>query len=122
MKMLANENLPLDVVAALRASGHDVAWIRTDAPGLDDTGVLARAIAEERLLITFDKDFGELAFRRGLPSTCGVILCRTSAKSGLDAATKIAAAVNSRQDWQGHFSVIDDRRVRMRPLLDRKDR
>jgi predicted nuclease of predicted toxin-antitoxin system len=116
MRLLANENLPLDLVDALRSAGHEVTWIRTAAPGLDDKSVLAKAVAEDRLLITFDKDFGELAFRQGLPITSGVILCRVSANSGMDAAEKVVAALNSRQDWPGHFSVIDERRVRMRRL------
>lgn len=116
MRLLANENLPLDLVDALRSAGHEVTWIRTAAPGLDDKSVLAKAVAEDRLLITFDKDFGELAFRLGLPITSGVILCRVSANSGMDAAVKVVAALNSRQDWPGHFSVIDEQRVRMRRL------
>lgn len=42
MRFLANENMPRDVVEALRANGHDVAWVREDAPGSPDRGVLAR--------------------------------------------------------------------------------
>lgn len=116
MKLLANENLAQDAIDALRDTGHDVGWIRTDSPGMADEDVLARAVAEDRILLTFDKDFGELAFRYGLPATCGIILCRFASTSGAESAAKVAAAVNSRQDWAGHFSVIDDRRVRMRPL------
>ncbi len=52
MKLLANENLPLDMIEALRGAGHEVAWIRTDSPGADDVAVLARAVAENRVLIT----------------------------------------------------------------------
>jgi hypothetical protein len=36
MRFLANENFPLDAVEALRRSGHDVGWVRTDAPGSTD--------------------------------------------------------------------------------------
>ena len=57
MNFLADENFPLDAVAALRQLGHDVVWIRTDSPGVIDEVVLARAIAENRVLLTFDKDF-----------------------------------------------------------------
>ena len=65
MRVCANENVSADCVNRLRQSGHDVLWIREAAPGSSDPDVLARASGEERLLITFDKDFGELAFRRG---------------------------------------------------------
>jgi len=116
MKLLANENLPLDVVEALRNAGYEVAWIRTDSPGIDDITILARAVAEERVLLTFDKDFGELAFQHGLPASCGIILLRITAASSQEAAEKITAALIGRTDWPGHFSVIDDRRIRMRPL------
>ncbi len=54
MRFLANENVAGDAVVALREKGHDVAWIRTDAPGSKDEDVLARAMAEQRILITFD--------------------------------------------------------------------
>lgn len=116
MKLLANENLPLDVVEALRNAGYEVAWIRADSPGVDDATILARAVAEERVLLTFDKDFGELAFRHGLLATCGIILLRITATSSQEAAEKITAALTGRTDWPGHFSVIDDRRIRMRSL------
>ena len=76
MRFLADENLPGRLVAALRAAGHDVAWVRTEAPGSDDRTVLAMAAAEQRVLVTFDKDFGELAGRAGLPMASGVILLR----------------------------------------------
>jgi hypothetical protein len=64
MRILADENFPGDAVTALRERGHDVAWIRMDAPGSSDPAVVRRARDEGRLLVTFDKDFGELAFRQ----------------------------------------------------------
>jgi hypothetical protein len=67
--LLADENVPGAVVAALRQQGHDVAWIHEDAPGRPDPEVLERAQQEHRVVVTFDKDFGELAFRRGLAAT-----------------------------------------------------
>lgn len=59
MQFLANENFPLDAVQLLRNAGHDLAWVRTDAPGLTDPQVLAWAMRDRRVLLTFDKDFGE---------------------------------------------------------------
>jgi hypothetical protein len=52
VNLLATENFPLDGVDAVRALGHDVAWVRTDAPGSTDPQVLARAMAEQRILLT----------------------------------------------------------------------
>lgn len=76
MRFLANENFPGDTVEALRQQGNNVSWIRTDAPGSTDIDVLAFAQSEERIILTFDKDFGELAFHSGLPASSGVILFR----------------------------------------------
>ncbi len=58
MRLLADENFPYEAVAALRESGHDVLWIRTEAPGSSDSAILARAQAEERILITFERTLG----------------------------------------------------------------
>jgi predicted nuclease of predicted toxin-antitoxin system len=116
MRLLANENFPLDAVEALRENGHDVTWIREAARGSRDEQVLALAQQEDRILITFDKDFGELAFRSRLPSTSGVILFRISTPSSQHVASVAVQALESRSDWAGHFSVIEDRRIRMTPL------
>lgn len=115
MRLLADENFPRQVVEALRAAGEDVAWVRTDSPGASDPEVLTRAVSEQRLLLTFDKDFGELAVRHGLPASCGIVLFRVSLRNPTAAAVRIVATLRSRSDWAGHFSVVDDTRIRMRP-------
>jgi len=116
VRFLANENFPRLAVEALRAQGHDVLWMRTAAPGEIDSSVLARARAEQRVLLTFDKDFGELAFHGGLPASCGVVLFRIALPSPKSTAEKVAAAIASRDDWAENFSVVEDGRVRIRPL------
>jgi predicted nuclease of predicted toxin-antitoxin system len=116
MRILANENVPATAVAALTAAGHDVAWVRTGAAGMRDVDVIAWAARESRVLVTFDKDFGELAFRGRLPPTCGVVLLRLPMSSVKDAGSRIAALISARQDWPGHFSVIEPGRIRMRRL------
>ncbi|MBI3948153.1 MAG: DUF5615 family PIN-like protein [Armatimonadetes bacterium] len=116
MRILANENFAGDAVDALRAHGHDVTWIRTESPGIRDADVLSRAVRENRVLVTFDKDFGYLAFRAGLPASCGIILFRVRATSAAAVADAVVEAVESRSDWPGHFSVVDTDRIRMTPL------
>jgi predicted nuclease of predicted toxin-antitoxin system len=105
-----------DAVFALREKEHDVVWIRTDSPGSKDQDVLARAVVERRILLTFDKDFGELAFHACLPADCGVILFRISAPSSSLLSSAVIAAIESRSDWAGHFAVVDEHRIRMRAL------
>ncbi|MDZ4158390.1 MAG: DUF5615 family PIN-like protein [Anaerolineaceae bacterium] len=116
MQLLANENFPGDAVIALRQQGNDVAWVREDSPGVTDIQVLDRAQREDRILITFDKDFGELAFRYGLPASCGIILFRISTPSPEHVTSLAVAALQQREDWAAHFSVIEETRIRMTPL------
>ena len=116
LRIVADENVPGEAVEAARREGHDVVWIRTDAPGSTDERILARAQAEGRLLITFDKDFGELAFRRGASAAQGVLLFRIESKGAAETASLVLAALRSRSDWAGHFSVIEEGRIRMTAL------
>jgi predicted nuclease of predicted toxin-antitoxin system len=119
MRILANENFPLDAVTSLRADGHDVWWVRTEAPGISDFEVLDLARRDDRLIITFDKDFGELAFHAHLPVS-GVILFRLRAASSSQLANFVSSVLNSRDDWLGNFAVIDNFRIRIRPLPSSK--
>lgn len=116
MRLLANENFPLDAVEGLRKAGHDVAWIREDSRGVADDKILIRAQEENRIVVTFDKDFGELAFRSKLASQSGIILFRITPKSPQYVAQAAVQALASRDNWVGHFSVIEDNRIRMTSL------
>jgi predicted nuclease of predicted toxin-antitoxin system len=116
MRILANENVPGPVVAALRQHGHDVVAIKESTPGVSDRVVLERARAEGRLVVTFDKDFGELAVRFGLAPSTGVILLRLSGTAPDADNARAVAAITSREDWVGHFAVVTDDRIRLRPL------
>ena len=116
MRILANENFPGPVVRALRELGHDVLWVKELMRGAGDAEVLSRAQAERRILATFDRDFGELAFRFGLPAECGIILIRLRGTSPETDNSRAIAALTSRTDWAGHFAVVQDDRIRLRPL------
>jgi predicted nuclease of predicted toxin-antitoxin system len=116
VKILANENFPRAAVDALRSAGHEVLWARTDMPGAPDEEVIARAERESRLLVTFDKDFGDVVYRRGLPAACGVVLFRFAAPSPEKTAQRTVDLLQSRTDWAGQFAVVEETRVRLRPL------
>ncbi|MBX9648429.1 MAG: DUF5615 family PIN-like protein [Xanthobacteraceae bacterium] len=116
MRFLADENFPGDAVAALRAAGNDVIWVGTEAPGSPDREVLAWAARDARILITFDKDFGELAKASRLPASCGVILLRLPMPRPDKGGERLADLIAARDDWAGCFSVVEPGRVRMRPL------
>jgi predicted nuclease of predicted toxin-antitoxin system len=116
LRIVADENVPGEAAEAARREGHDVAWVRTEAPGSTDEAVLAWDQAEDRILMTFDKDFGELAFRHGLPASSGIVLFRAGAQNPAEAVALVLAVLRSRSDLTGHFSVVEEDRVRMTPL------
>jgi hypothetical protein len=115
MRFLADENVPGPLVRALARAAHDVVWIREVSPGAPDRQVLDQAAADRRVLVTFDKDFGELARGAALPEGCGVILFRLPMPRPAD-IPRLAAIIDGRSDWAGRFSVIEPGRVRTRPL------
>lgn len=115
-KFLGNENVPGEAVLAARQAGHDLTWICELSPGADDDAVLALSLAESRVLVTFDKDFGEMAFRQGKSASCGVILLRPRLRQP-DYVARFTVAVLAQQvDWGGHFSVAQEGRLRVVPL------
>ncbi len=116
MRLLADENLPKAVVSGLRGRGFDVLWVREADSGASDTSIVERAIQENRIILTFDKDFGQLVIEGGRVGVPGVILLRIAVPSAQEVATTIERIITSRSDWEGHFSVIEDDRIRMRPL------
>lgn len=89
-------------------------------PGSKDPDILQRAVAEQQILLTFDKDFGDLAFHFGLPANCGIMLFRLQASSSAALAAMVVTAVQSRNDWAGQYSVIELGRICMRPLPTRQ--
>ena len=91
MRFLANENFPGDAVTQLKAAGHDIVWVRVAAPGIKDEDVLAWAAREARIVLTFDKDFGELAWRAGLPASSGIVLLRLPMPPVAEVGTSLAA-------------------------------
>jgi hypothetical protein len=90
--------------------------VRTAAPGMTDSEIVAWAAREERIVLTFDKDFGELAWRSGLPAACGVVLFRLPMPPAGEIGAVFAARTAERTDWVGYISVIEPGRVRMLPL------
>ena len=119
MRLLADESLNKLEVEVLRSSGYDLVWIEEETPGISDQEVLSRATSEERILLTSDKDFGDLVFRDKLRAPFGIILFRIHLKnrSPLEIAQIIVNALESHSDWAEYFFVVhDENDIRRRPL------
>ncbi len=95
MRLLADENIPLETVRALRAAGHDVFSATEATPGAADSDHLRRAIAEDRLVLTFDRDFGELAVRGPQRPEAGVLLLRIIPGSAAEVTNLFACRITS---------------------------
>ncbi len=98
MRVLANENVAGTVIRELRCRGHDVLSVKESMRGADDEAVLTCARDERRLLVTHDKDFGELAFRWGLPADSGIILFRLAGTDPDQDNRRVIDAIESRTD------------------------
>jgi predicted nuclease of predicted toxin-antitoxin system len=121
MQFLADEDFPGIAVRWLRQVGHDVLWARTSLPSRSDAALLEIAQRESRVVLTCDKDFGELAFHWGLPASCGVVLFRfpsSSPETFLDRVKELLAA-EKEIGLSGTFCVVEANRVRVRPLAGR---
>ena len=111
MRVLADENMRGPAILMLRDAGHDVLWVREERPLTPDPDVLAWDTLAGRLLITFDKDFGELSQRRDRPAPFGVILFRISDDVPPDERARlITQNVNSNVEWRGYLWVINIRK------------
>ena len=116
MKFFVDENLPRMLVEWLRALGCDVVSASESGPGEADTAWAELALRDERILLTQDKDFGDLIYRNGLASH-GVVLLR------LDEFMAVEILSRFQEVWSvieanpsGRFIVVTETRVRVRLL------
>lgn len=117
MRLLADEGVDAAIVARLRLEGHDVLYVAELTPGITDSAVLDLANSEERVLLTADKDFGELTFRLRHVAF-GILLVRLLGLPSADKAHAVALAVEEHGDEMTHaFTVVSPGMVRIRPPL-----
>ena len=98
MKIVADEGIERHVVVRLRVEGHDVVHIAEIARGITDPEILELANREEALLITYDKDFGDLIFYKQY-NTHGVMLVRLpETLSSLEKADIVVSVISDKQE------------------------
>jgi predicted nuclease of predicted toxin-antitoxin system len=114
---LADECVDAGLVARLRENGHDVLYTAETASGSNDARVLEIALRESRLLLTEDKDFGELVFRSSKKAVPGVVLLRIPPERNSLKWDRLRAAVTRfGKGLFGRYVVIEETRFRSRPL------
>ena len=118
LTFLADVNVEKRIVDALRELGHDVTWIPDYDCGMSDRALLKLAVAEQRVLITNDTDFGELFFRHRVVSS-GVILLRVDADNTLVKVTLLKnLLLRHSEKVKNSFVIISRKRFRIIPLED----
>jgi len=116
MKFVADEGVEAALVAALREQSYDVIHIIEDQSGITDEVVLSYTNDEDRILITRDKDFGELVYRDKMVHS-GIVLNRLYELTN-DKKIEIVLTVieKYRDELYGSFTVIQPGRIRIRKL------
>src|SRR5262245_61172078 len=87
MMLLADESVDRMIVERLRADGHDTLYVAEMSPGITDDEILREASSRNALLLTEDKDFGELVYRLGRAHST-------------DPACRSALVAESRYGWK----------------------
>lgn len=85
-------------------------------PAASDAAVLDMAVRDGRVLLTQDKDFGELVFRSPIQGTFGVVLFRLTGSGPRADNERIVNVICERTDWIGQFAVVSESQIRMWPL------
>ena len=114
MNVVADEIIDLQIVERLRADGHDVIYIAELDPGIDDDTVLGHSHQRSAVLLTADKDFGDLVFRRGLLHS-GVVLLRLEGLTPEKKAALVVAMLDAHgAELAGKFAVLTEKALRVR--------
>ena len=114
MNLLADEGIDRQIVDRLRQEGHSVLYIAEMDPGISDDEVLDTANEEEALLLTADKDFGELVYRQHR-LILGVILIRLAGLSPSRKAEIVTMAIRQHiAELPNAFTVITPGAIRIR--------
>lgn len=112
---LANENFPKPSINYLRSKGIDVKSIQESSPGISDAEVMAMAKMTGKIILTFDRDYGELIFRYAAESPCAVIYFRYKGADPIYAGQLLFELVSSGNfEFRNSFTVIDKNSVRQR--------
>lgn len=110
--LLANENFPAPAIRKLRAAGVDVVAVSEVMPSVSDKEVLEFARREQRWIVTFDRDYGDLIFREGLRPPPAILYFRQEPYPPERPAELTLAMLSDPQQAQGCMVVISERSIR----------
>lgn len=115
--LLLDENFPAPAARRLCEAGHDVVEASRTCTSWPDGRVLARAVEEQRWLVTFDRDYGDLVFKQRLPAPPVIILLREPHYRPAEPADWLLPLLDESERHIGRFLVVARDKVRWRALL-----
>ena len=114
--IIADESVDGNIVAHLETLGYEIHYIRKYSPGIPDFEVLEIAIQNDALLITEDKDFGELVYRLRLPH-CGILLLRLAGVETHKKCSLVEFVLHENEAaLKNKFAVLDEDKLRIREM------
>jgi len=114
MKFLANENFPFPSVKTLRDKGFEVISISETYSGIADSKVIEIALEKELIILTFDKDYGELIYRKDIVKAASVVFFRYKGTDPKFAANQLLSLIKNNITLENSFTVIDQESIRQR--------
>lgn len=116
MKLLANENIPLRSSQYLEEKGYDIVHIGVANPSITDEEVMQLAVEQDRVIITFDRDYSILVFRDGYRPP-GVIYLRLQDYLPIYPGEFIHHLIDStKYEFEGKFTVANENNIRQRKI------
>src|SRR6185436_18034073 len=116
MKFLANENFPYASVLKLREAGYDIISIGEDNPGISDEEIIQLAINQNKIILTFDRDYGTLIFKHGYRPIAGVLYLRIHNFIPEFPAHLLISLFEKKIIFENFFTVIDELSIRQRRI------
>lgn len=117
MKFLANENFPYPSIKVLRENNFEVFSIGEESSGISGIEVLNRAVTEELIILTFDRDYGELLFKYHLEAPPAIVYFRNKGLDPKDAAGFLLEILQKTEiEIPNMFTVISEDGIRQRKL------
>jgi predicted nuclease of predicted toxin-antitoxin system len=117
MKLLANENFPLPSFYFIQNSGLEIESITLLSPGISDLEVLEKAVVDNQIILTFDRDYGELIYKNQLPKPLGIVFFRLQPVNPLEVGEIFLDLIrNTDIHLSGMFTTIERNKIRQRPI------
>ena len=117
MEFLANENVPIASISLLRQTPHKILSVYEEMPGASDRAIMAKAHKESLIILTFDRDYGELIFKYQADPPGGLVHFRFDPENPEEPAAILLSLLRGDSiQLQGKYTVLTRERIRQRPL------